>query len=395
MGALWANWFSGKRVRTIFSSLMEMTRTSPYVSTLAEGGPFWNKLPRLLNIARSRMKAELRGDILDYEPIHLHVNPVETRLSADPADSTTQAPDIQLYPSMTYQPLSLDNFRFLLEQVPAVRTIEFSGKEHDPLENPDLLKMVDYAAKFNGAECSIETNGLLVQKLADEILRSRLHALVIRLYAHRPSLYALMAHQPLSRFVEIKSGLEYLIRQKQILKSRVEVELCMTVDIHNFREMPDMIRFAEVIGADALRFENYLSSSGDARSDRTLYTSQKPVMRYLKELKQTVLQSSRLAITLPVPLAPDMSSHRHCLEPYSTVSVDAEFNISGCSRQLLHYQHSGKVWDPDFFNNDMYQWLRSIYGPPASHACQPEVPLPCRSCPRNMPATQSEASQTF
>lgn len=386
-------WISGERVRTIFSSLIEKTKRVSAVSSVSEGGPFWNKLPSLLNMARSRMKSELRGDVLDYEPIHLHVNPVETHLlptSVTPTGpehfSKTFAPDLYSLPQAhTQQPLILDNFHFLLEQVPAVRSIEFSGKDRDPLENPDLLKMVDYAVKFNGADCTIYTDGLSLESWADDILKSRLHTLVIRLYAHRPSLYTLMSHQPLNRFVEIKRGLEHLIQRKQLLKSKVEIELCMTIDIHNFREMPEMIQFAEALGVNGLRFENYLSPSGNARTDRTLYTSQKPVMRYLKELKQTVVQSSRLLISLPIPLAPDMSNNRYCVEPYSTVSVDAEFNISGCSRQLIQHQQGGKIWDPDFFNNDMYKWLRGIYGADSRQGGQIEVPVPCRSCPRNMP----------
>jgi MoaA/NifB/PqqE/SkfB family radical SAM enzyme len=365
-------------------------------SNQIQAGPFWNKLPRLLNMARSRMNAQQRGHVLDYEPIHLHVNPAETHplLQQSKADSCSQVlaqSKDQATPAVepVKQPpqrLAVDNFRFLLEQVPAVRTIEFSGANRDPLENSDLLKMVDYARKFNGAESTIYTDGLLLPSLIDPILKSRLNVLSIRMHAHRPSEYALLTQNPPTRFVALRDNVALLAARKKTLASKVHIELCMTVDIHNFRDMPEMIRFAEEIGVDGVRFENYLSDGGSTRSDRTLYTNQIPVDRFLDQLKQVVISACQLRITLPVPLDPDMSDHRYCVEPYTTVSVDAEFNVSVCSRQLLQPKGGQKIWDPDFFNSCMYKWSRGIYGRNGWETERSEVPEPCRSCPRNMPA---------
>jgi hypothetical protein len=205
------------------------------------------------------------------------------------------------------------------------------------------------------------------------------------MHAHRPSQFGMLTGQSPNRFVQLRDNVALLVKRKEALKSKLEIELCMTVDIHNFREMPDMIRFAEALGVDGLRFENYLSGCGSARSDRTLYTNQIPVMRFMEKLQQTIMPMSRLMITLPVPLAPDMSRHRYCVEPYSTVSVDAEFNVSACSRQLLQPEEGEKIWEPDFFNNDMYKWLRGVHGADGRENQRLEVPDPCRSCPRNMP----------
>lgn len=386
------------------SSWMGKTWHRAAKSMPATAGPFWNKLPRLLNLACSRMNAQQYGDVLDYEPIHLHVNPAETHPLLQPllqpsdgsafsgslsqseeaiAQSTNQS-------TASPQRLAVDNFRFLLEQVPAVRTIEFSGTNRDPLENPDLLKMVDYARKFNGAESTIYTDGLLLSSFVDPILKSRLKTLSIRMHAHRPSEFALLTKKSPHCFVKLRDHVALLVARKKTLASSVEIELCMTVDIHNFRDMPEMIRFAEDIGVDALRFENYLSDCGSVRSDRTLYTNQIPVRRFMNQLRQSVIPTSRLMITLPIPLDPEMSEHRHCTEPYSTVSVDAEFNVSACSRQLLQPEEGEKIWDPDFFNNGMYKWLRSVYGADGRETRRYEVPGPCRSCPRNMPSVSHE-----
>lgn len=403
-----ASEFSGK---AIFSSLIAAADKS---AAKHKGSPFWNKLPRILNLARTRLQLDLGNEVLDYEPIHLHINPAElhplavsrpdvpaitegfspftgqVRMSM-PAFGQTEGVNLPTEvpaPSLpAMQKLALENFRFLMDQVPAVRTIEFSGKDRDPLENPDLPKMVDYAGRFNGAESTVYTDGLLLGRYTDDLLKCRLHTLVIRMHSHRPSLYALMTNQPLQQFVQIRDNVERLLARKRELKSLLEIELLMTVDIHNYREIPEMIRFCESLGVDGIRFENYLSPEPGKPSDRTLYRHQPNVMKFLDGLKRNELKSTRLMVALPVPLDLDMSAHRNCREAYGTVSVDAEFNVSGCSRQLLPLPAISKIWDEDFFNGAIYKWLRSIHGTVNTEGGQSEVPEPCRSCPRNMPSS--------
>ncbi len=393
----------GSIARTIFGAILPNQDKTAGVAGV--GSPFWNKLPRILNMARSRMRSDLRHGVLDYEPIHLHISPAElnpllddklasTLLDRSAAALTT---DFGLGANATGQPpampgtqpqrLALESFRFLMDQVPAIRTIEFSGRNRDPLENRDLVKMVDYAHKFNGAEITLVTDGLLLQPYTEDLLKSRLHTLVIRFQAHRPSAYAAMSGQPLSGFVKILENTEHLLKRKQALKSTLEVELIMMVDIHHYRQIPEMIRFAEALGVDGIRFENYVSPDPAKKSDKTLYSHQAKVQQYLDDLKNTVIKSSRLLVTLPVLMDMDMSAHRHCLEAYGTVSVDAEFNVSGCSRQLMLPEKNGKIWEEDFFNNAMYQWLRSIHNA-KQEPCNIPVPLACQACPRNMPASR-------
>lgn len=405
---------SGFFGRAIFSSLMSV---ADQVGVRHKSSPFWNKLPRILNMARTRLQLDLKQEVLDYEPIHLHINPAELHPVADTTGyslpdanvfsplsrqmemgSPALKPQQGALPSgehhslapVSLQRLALENFRFLMDQVPAVRTIEFSGKRNDPLENPDLAKMVDYANRFNGAESTIYTDGLLLGPYIDELLKCRLHTLVVRLHSHRPSLYALLTNQPLQQFVQIRDNVARLLKRKQELKSTLEIEFLMTVDIHNYRQIPEMIQFAESMGVDGIRFENYLSPEVGQQSDRTLYRHQPNVVKFLEGLKRNGLRGTRLMVTLPVPLDLDMSAHRNCREAYGTVSVDAEFNVSGCSRQLLPLPAISKIWDEDFFNNDMYKWLRSIHGTINAGGSQAEVPAPCRGCPRNMPVSSQQ-----
>ncbi len=369
-----------------------------------KSGPLWNKLPQLLNLARYRMKPGQRDKLLDYEPIHLHISPSEVHpvvaamAASSRAHSNTDSGILQVRPSSRpiFKEMAIENFKFLMEQVPTVRTIEFSGKS-DPFLNADLIRMVNYAHQFNGAQSIIHTEGFMLNLFADEILKSNLHTLVVHLQADRPSAYSRLTSNPLTRFVTIRDNILRLVKRKRELNGKVNVELNLLVDVHNFRDIPDMIRFAEEMGVDSIRFENYMPSDPSIWSDRTLYNHQQPVVRFLETMRKTLLREVKLtSIMLPLLLDEDMSEHRYCPDPFSTVSVDSEFNVSGCSRQLLYRGRMSKIWDEDFWNNDMYQWLRHVHQPPnvgplptgsVTNAPkeQEAVPAPCLRCPKNLP----------
>ena len=348
-----------------------------------KSGPLWNKLPQLLNLARYRMLSRQQDSVLDYEPLHLHINPLECQPHLNLPQSVPESAEASR--------LDKETFRFLLEQVPTIRTIEFSCRKADPLEMSDLFRLVDYAYQFNGTESTIVTEGWHLASRMEDILSSRLATLVIPLAAHRPSQYALMSGRPLQHFVTLKNMIEELVLRRKTENPNLEIELVMQVDIHNYQEIPDMIRFAETLGVNGIRFENFYSPELDPRCERTVFTDHRPILRYLEELTHTVLPACTIAVVLPRPLERDMSGHRNCLDAYSTVSVDAELNVSGCSRQLLTHDYQGKIWDEDFFNNPLYQWMRAIHcKDAASDAPKADVPAACQRCPRNLPKSTQD-----
>ncbi len=390
-----------------------MRQSDRFVQAKNEGGnaggtprervPLWNRLPQLLNLARYRMQPAQSEELLDYEPIHLHVFPCDAHplltamqahvhgrhgvlLDSENQRQTASSPNAQeeAETGPSTKILSLTNFKFLLDQVPAVRTIEFSGKT-DPFQNPELMAMINTGYKVNGAEITVVTDGLMLDGAINEIVCSNLHTLVVRLHSHRPSLYALLTENSPERFVALLNNVQQLVKQKKSMNSQLEIELQITLDLHTFREIPEIIRFAEELGVDGIRFENYFSPKTGTPNDRTLYSHHTQVVRYLRELSRTTLKNTRLLVTLPVLLDQDMSNHRNCRDPFTTVSVDAELTASPCSRQQLIRGKMGKIWEADFWNNDLSQWLRQVHGSGASG--RTAVPLPCRTCTRNIDCT--------
>lgn len=345
-------------------------------------------MPQFLNLARYTFQSLQQDNVLDYDPFYLHVTPAEVHPLVPKGNAPSR---IEASVScMMGQKIGLESFRFLLDQLPSVLSIEFSGQTRDPFENPELLQMVDAAFRFNGAESTIYTDGLLLGHYIDEIVKSRLHTVVINMVAHRPSTYGLMSGKPLSQFVSILKNVEALIERKKFYRSKMAVELRMSVDVHNFQDIPAMIQFAQDLGADGIHFENYVTPDGGEKSDRSLYGHNSHIVQYLKELSQLYKSDENFVIRMPRLLEYDMSEHRHCKDAFNTVSVDSEFNVSACSRHLLLYGPLGKIWDEDFFNNPMYQWLRNIYSTNIDPYFAPDVPLACQGCPRNLPCLDAK-----
>jgi MoaA/NifB/PqqE/SkfB family radical SAM enzyme len=386
----------GIQPKELLAALLSPTQSLPgRFRGAVRGGHWWTRIPQLLNLAKYKlttMHTTLQKDsVLDYDPFYLHITPAETHPLAtkSPTPSRIEAS----MACMLGQRIGLESFRFLLDQLPSVLAIDFSGEHNDPLENPELLDMINYAYRFNGAESTIYTDGLQLEQWSDALVKSSLHVLVINMVGHRPSSYSLMSGQPLAQFVTILNNVKTLLERKKFYHSNLSVELRMTIDVHNFQEIPAMIQFAQELGVDGIHFDNYLAPNSpgksEGKSDRSLYSHHMQIVRYLQEIEQLYAGNTQLTIHMPKLLTTDMSTHRHCKDAFSTVSVDAELNVSACSRHLLLYGPLGKIWDEDFFNNPMYQWLRGIFTKHTDPKDAPSIPAACQGCPRNLPGLDS------
>lgn len=353
-----------------------------------------------MRMARSRNQlAPQFANLLDPEPVHLHITPCDvhpivtaiaqrthamTQTGQGILEGVTEriACPAKLTSIPMQENMELASFQYLIEQFPAVRTIEFSGAT-DPFRNSDLLAMVVDAHQINGAESTIVTDGLLLHIFMQDILKSPLRTLAVKMYAHRPSDYARLSGNPASQFVQIRDHVAFLLQQRNQSNSELKIELRMTVDLHNIRQLPDMIFFARDLGVDGVRFENYLSPLPGQPSDKTLYSHHAVVKQILGYVRNNVMPYLEMELHLPVPLDADMSQHRYCGDPFTTVSIDTAFNVSACSRQQLYYGEFGKIWDEDVWNNPMYRWLRGVHDRKSSS--QGGIPLACQQCPRNIP----------
>ena len=375
------------------------------MSGIKKQGP-WYKIPQLLNALRYYLTPK-DDEVLEYDPFQLRVFSNRQYVKYGEKfyiESLKQ--DKNLGRRLSTNDMDIDAFKYVLAQVPAVRTVDFVGRG-EPLLNPDIFEMIDTVAEYNQAYTSLTTTGMLLDKHGDDLLDSGLNQLVVRCYGHRPSAFHAMSGLEALNFPEIEKNLRHFVKKWKSRKSTLEVVLQMTVDVHSFRDIPDMLTFAQKMGVNALWVDNYLSPSGDEASERSLYDDYEPVKEFLAEVMGNFAADARATgsdfnLKLPVLLSRDMSESRNCSDPYTVLSVDGDCTVLPCSRQMIYQMpgniladfkeelldpdKAGKIWDEDFWNNPMYQWMRQVHTPPEAVLGENPypVPNPCQHCPKNV-----------
>lgn len=342
----------------------------------------WHKIPRILNAIQYHLSTD-SSQVLDYEPLHLKIfSNVRYTLYEPDYEAYLKKENVnKLVKQLTHTELDLNGFKLALEQVPSVRSIEFTGRgEH--MQNPELFSMIRFAYQHTDAQISMDTDGLLIKKNLDNILNNGLYKLTVRLYAHRPSSYYQMSGLDSRQFVEAEKQAKLLLDERNQRQQSLKVALMMVVDDHHYLEAPDMIAFAKKSGADELILKNYVQINSTENSDRTLYTDQKEVIAFFDELKSK--NDPEIKITWPVLMERSAKTNRNCTDPFQMVGVDGQCNVTPCSRQAFEFEDNRKIWDPDFWNSPAYQWLRGVHGDTLY-----DVPLPCQHCTNNISTPSS------
>jgi pyruvate-formate lyase-activating enzyme len=333
--------------------------------------------------------------------------------------------------------MTLETFRFLLDQVPWVKSVTFSGWG-EPLLSPDLWAMVDLAWERLGAPSTVVTNGLLIEDQLNTLIRSHVAEVHFSLKAHKPSLFGQLTGMHPQVHPQLIQNLQNLLSAKRRngLAMRVSVVFLTTRDTLGL--IPEQIAFAESLGADGVIFESLMPMPGlqvpglgsahgrpqaglNDMFTKVLRNDDMVVRDVLAQIKQ---QHYRIQVTLPtlvsgmsnpsaspeaspaktiyalpptVNQAPGLGST--CPSVMDTLTVDPEGYSSVCEKQLVFDGRMGQIWNADFWTNDRVAWLRDVHqaASTAKHA-QPKsctapatdltLPWPCQQCTHRFSHTQ-------
>jgi MoaA/NifB/PqqE/SkfB family radical SAM enzyme len=372
---------------------MSAFNQSPRQVGLTPSNPsFWNRFPMLVNGIIYRLLSQREGklnteksglkSLMPYEPLHLHYF-VPRNIEAKRVFWHGRIGSALTVP---YQPFNLDinpdSFQFLLDQVPTIQTLEFSGWG-DPLVHINVLvQLINQAYAFTGIKSHIYTPGYTVQASSlEQLLHSKLQKLSIVINGHKPSAFAINTLEPADQFMERLKPVKKLIQKKSTLKTPDKqaglcIELVFIVDNINYTDMPDIIAFSESLGVQAVRFENYIEDDNRYFSLKSLYEDNQTAIRFINNMKQ---QPSTLAIHWPKPLLRTGHVNRSCQDPFSVVSFDSKMRVSPCSQNQFLPNEEDLIWESSFWNHPSYTHLRSIYQNPDL-----EIPAVCQNCPRNL-----------
>ncbi len=160
--------------------------------------------------------------------------------------------------------MSFELFKSLVDGIDwKLKRINFSYAG-EPLVNPDLFKMVEYAAG-KGIDSIVETNGMLLDGRVEDILSCGLSKLNIAFDGTNQKM-ASKYRQGLN-FDKVVSGVRRLTQERKTRNSKTpEIHLQFIVMKHNQDSIDAAISMAEEFGVDFIDFKSMILSAGSGLS---------------------------------------------------------------------------------------------------------------------------------
>ncbi len=249
----------------------------------------------------------------------------------------------------------------------------------EPLLNKDLFRMIEYASTVMKMNVDVSSNGIILREYIEEILNSPLKYFNVSVNGHNPEEFNRMTGMPPELFDVISNNTAELVKQKQAKGAKLKVSISIILDQGNYRDLNDMICFAENLGVDEVTFFHFLPSpaKGYTAEERCLFSDDSDVVEVFSAAN-SVRSRIRTTVMLPPLLEREMTSNKYCCLPFNSITVDGEGNVGGCSCQLLDNTGNGKFYDKDVWNNGYFQEMRKRF-------MDPEFPLlePCTWCYSN------------
>lgn len=335
------------------------------------------RIYQYLNSFRVRRFMKNPSEIVPYDPPHItFFASYDCTLSCKMC--LTHSPFIPENP-YKYQGavmLSFEMFKEAIDKFKKATACAFIGNG-EPLLNPYIFKMIEYASKKRKMYTSLCTNGTLISQFVRDILFSPLDHISISINAHTPPTYRHITGMDETNFGKILSGIKTLIRERNLRNKNLKIGITFIIDLETARYAQEMLNFAAEIGVDEVGLNSLMPYPFEVESARktTLFIDNPDVKKYLFNLRKP---HKRLEATLPKLL--DGNEHRLCRDAFYSMSIDGDGNVGGCERFMLNTSKNGKFWDKNVFNNFHFRWLRRVFLDPRE-----PLPAPCRVCYNNSP----------
>lgn len=273
--------------------------------------------------------------------------------------------------------LSFEMFKEAIDKFKRATTCAFIGNG-EPLLNPDIFRMIEYASKERRMYTGLCTNGTLLSEYVDRIITSPLEHISISINAHTSSTYHHITGMGEDTFEKIVKGSRELITKRNLTNKNLKIAFSFILDRKTVKYAQDMINFAAEAGVDEVALNSIMPYPFTVESAQktTLFKGEQGVEKFLSSLKKP----SRRNLKIALPKLLDAKEYRLCRDAFSSMSIDGDGNVGGCERFMLNTEDNGKFWDKDVFNNHHFRYLRRVF-----LNSDEELPIPCRICYNNSP----------
>lgn len=152
--------------------------------------------------------------------------------------------------------MSFDNFKRVIDNIKDSVQVVLLYFTNEPLLNPDIFKMTEYAHK-NGLYTEISTNAVLLNReKTKNLLDSKLDKIILDLDGTTKESYE--QFRVGANFEQVLANITYFCRQKQLLKlKRPFIELQFVFNKLNQDELGDIRKIAKDLQADRLSIRSF------------------------------------------------------------------------------------------------------------------------------------------
>jgi MoaA/NifB/PqqE/SkfB family radical SAM enzyme len=123
----------------------------------------------------------------------------------------------------------------------------------EPFLREDLLELISYTQK-KGIECVVYTNGILLEKYAEMIIKSGLSKLFISLDSHNKENYEKIRGIS-GTFELVLGGIRKIAKLKKQLNAPIEIRTAAVIMQSNIDELVDLVDFSRKLGVDGITFK--------------------------------------------------------------------------------------------------------------------------------------------
>lgn len=223
----------------------------------------------------------------------------------------------------------------------------------EPLLNKDAFKFVAMANGVEACTTTINTNGILLGKYIDDVLESKLSRMQISFDAIDDAGYQRERGGKPGDFAKLCNNVRELLRERDKRKSPF-VAISFLLHKENFKELGDMIAFAEDLGVDQVGFHNLNNHMND---------SFEPLMRQDAEvtdyLNRVMRRKYNISILLPALIEKKFSI---CPMPFKDIYINDEMEVNPCCH-VMDFSYSKfsadimECWKTDRLNRFRMSFL--------------------------------------
>ncbi len=316
--------------------------------------------------------------IVSWEPIYISVFPtLRCNLSCDMCLTHSKKFD-NPFGQKPCKDMDFELYKQILTRYKNALAVNLIGNG-EPLFHKDLFRMIAYASKVRKMYTYSGSNGIIVGEYIEEILNSSLRGFTVSVNGHNAAEFNRMTGMPVKFFDIIRDNTIKLVKRRNEKRSKIEILASIILDKENYRDLKDMVHFADSLGVDKVLFFQFLASPapGFKPEERCLFDDDVDIVNTFAEI-ESLRKKTRVKISLP-PLLSRTIDGKYCSVPFYNLTIDGDGNVGGCSCQILNLSGQKALDEEDTWNNAYFQEFRRRF-------LDPGFPLlePCQWCYNNV-----------